>query len=47
MTAKTKLALGAAGALLLLAVATAVVISVDSRIWRGKKQAGRLPPWRR
>jgi uncharacterized caspase-like protein/peptidoglycan/xylan/chitin deacetylase (PgdA/CDA1 family) len=37
MKQTTKLALGAAAALLLLALATAVVISVDSRIWRGKK----------
>jgi len=36
MKKNTKLALGAAGAVLLLAVGTAVVISVDARIWRGK-----------
>ncbi|MFS2034901.1 polysaccharide deacetylase family protein [Polaromonas sp. CT11-55] len=37
MKRNTKLALGAAGAVLLLAVATAVLISVDSRAWRGKQ----------
>ncbi|WP_238541174.1 polysaccharide deacetylase family protein [Polaromonas sp. CF318] len=37
MKRNTKLALGAAGAVLLLTVATAVLISVDSRAWRGKQ----------
>jgi uncharacterized caspase-like protein/peptidoglycan/xylan/chitin deacetylase (PgdA/CDA1 family) len=37
MKKNTKLALGAAGAVLLLAVGTAVVIGMDSRAWRGKQ----------
>ena len=36
MKKNTKLALGAAGAVLLLAAGTAVVIGVDSQSWRGK-----------